>query len=398
LSSTLCNLGAQPLANSYVPAAAAEQIDQRVPLRAVVCRDCRLVQLDHLANCEPIFGEYAYLSSMSSSFVAHAEKFVRRIQHDYAPRFVVELASNDGYLLQHFVRHETRCLGIEPATNVAALARLKGVETLDRFFGLQVAGEVAEAYGQADVIIANNVLAHVPDVNDFVAGMARLLAPRGTISVEFPHLVEMIRGLQFDTIYHEHYAYFSLLAFESLLARHGLAAVDVEKLGTHGGSLRVFIRHAVEGQAPSKAIGDLRIEERALGVPRDVFYSGFENAVAHILCEFRAYLAQAAERGENIIAYGAAAKGNTFLNSIGESAKMISCVADLSPFKQGHLLPGTHIPVVTPEEMIERQPDAVLVLPWNIAPEIESTLLRLGLRGRKMITAIPRLTVKVLGS
>lgn len=393
-STLFCDLGAQPLANSYVSKDAESAPEQRIPLRVVVCEKCRLVQLEYLASSEAIFSDYPYLSSVSSSFVEHAGRFCREQIRKSAPRFVVELASNDGYLLQHFVRAGIRCLGIEPAANVAALAEAKGVPTQIGFFGLKMAEEITAREGRADLIVANNVLAHVPDVNDFVAGISALLAPEGKVSFEFPHLLALMAGAQFDTIYHEHYSYFSLHSLEHLLARHDLSVVDIEKLPTHGGSLRVSVRHAREALAVSDAVTSLRQEEQAAGIENDAFYAAFDHVVSGIVTQFCSFLEKAAARGERVCAYGAAAKGNTFLNCIGAPAQSILCVADRSAFKQGRLLPGSHVPVVSPEEMASMAPDFIVALPWNIAEEIAATLAALGLSGRRMVTAIPALTYR----
>ena len=394
ISTLFCDLGAQPLANSYLPAEAVGMIEQKIPLRVLVCDDCRLVQLEYLASSEAIFADYAYLSSMSSSFVEHAGRFCRDVMRKSKPEFVVELASNDGYLLQHFVRLGVRCLGIEPAANVAALAEAKGVPTHVGFFGLETAKTIVALHGHSDLIIANNVLAHVPDVNDFVAGIAHLLSPSGRVSVEFPHLLSMVAGAQFDTIYHEHYSYFSLYALEHLLMRHHLSATDIELLPTHGGSLRVYLRHAQEGQSASDALLTLRAQEQAVGVESDEFYLKFNNVVGEIVDRFRRFLEKAQLRGETVAAYGAAAKGNTFLNCVGPQASLISCVADRGVFKQGRLLPGSQIPIVSPEELARIFPDFIVALPWNLSDEICATLAALGLRGRRMVTAIPHLTYR----
>ncbi len=393
LALPFCDLGEQPLANSYLEPAQASEPELRIRLRAMVCDTCRLVQLDHLAHAGSIFSDYAYLSSMSESWVQHAADFCSTILRKRVPDFVVELASNDGYLLQHFQSVGIRCLGIEPAANVAALARDKGIETLVRFFGVQTAGEVVSDFGKADLLIANNVLAHVPDINDFVAGMKRLLAPGGLISIETPHLVSLVQDVQFDTIYHEHYAYWSLHAVEQLFARHGLAVVDVERLRTHGGSLRISATHADEVQGPSDMLRIIRAQELALGVHSDIFYRGFEPLVSQIIVGFETFLAQCEARGESVAAYGAAAKGNTFLNRLGARAGAITCVADVNRLKIGRLLPGTHIPIVSPEALAARKPDYIVVLPWNLADEIRAVLSRLGLRGSRMVTAIPQLVI-----
>ena len=397
-SGVFCDLGSQPLANAYVRPQVAHESEQHILLRAVICSSCRLVQLEYLASSEAIFCDYAYLSSMSSSFVEHARVFVQRVVREYQPQFVIEIASNDGYLLQNFVRVGTRCLGIEPAANLAAFAQQKGVETISRFFGMSLADEISQTRGRPDLIIANNVLAHVPDVNDFVAGLKHLLAPGGLISIEFPHLVAMVRGLQFDTIYHEHYAYYSLIAVEHLLHAHGLAVADLDQLLIHGGSLRLFVRHAQEVTHVTESVVALRRQEQALGLEGEDFYQNFEMSVQALLDNFRHFLIKADHEGKKIAAYGAAAKGNTFLNALGETARLISCVADVNLLKQGHLLPGTHIPIVSPQDMAAKQPDLILALPWNLSTEIEKVLADLGLRGKTMVTAIPHLSCREIGA
>lgn len=396
LSLVFCDLDAQPLANSYIDPARADAPEPRIPLRAVVCEECRLVQLDCLAQAHEIFSDYAYLSSVSASWVEHARAFCDAMTARRKPDFVVELASNDGYLLQHFNAAGVRALGVEPAANVAALARQKGVDTLVRFFGRAAAQDILRDHGAADLIVANNVLAHVPDVNDFVAGMAILLAPDGRISIECPHLVSMVEHAQFDTIYHEHYAYWSLLAMERLLARHGLAAVDVETLPTHGGSLRVFAAHADRAES-SGALEAMRAKEAALGLDGDAYYRGFERRVSRIVADVEIFLHDCQNEGLRVAGYGAAAKGNTFLNRLGAAASVVECVADANPLKQGKLLPGTRIPIVSPEELAARAPDVILALPWNLAGEIAVALERLGLSGRGMATAIPDLRIVRIG-
>jgi SAM-dependent methyltransferase len=393
-----CDLGAQPLSNAYVDPQKAPVADPRIPLRAVVCEACRLVQLDTIADASSIFGDYAYLSSVSSSWVRHAAEFCRSVIARMQPEFVVELASNDGYLLQHFKEAGVRCLGVEPAANVAALAQAKGIDTLVRFFGAKTAADIVSEHGHASLIVANNVLAHVPDVNDFVAGMSTLLAPGGFVSIECPTLIELARNAQFDTIYHEHYAYWSLHALELTLARHGLAVVDVERLPTHGGSMRVTARHKLEAGAPTKALVQMREDETAAGVARRDFYRGFGPRVTALLDGARAFLEERHAQGDVIAAYGAAAKGNTFLNALGPAARCITCVADANSLKAGKLLPGTRIPVVTPQQMAELRPDVVLLLAWNLAEEIAPALARLGLAGRRMATAVPHLVVREIGA
>jgi hypothetical protein len=386
-----CDLGTMPVANSYVPADRAEEPEPAFPLRCVVCRDCRLVQLDTVVDEAGIFTDYAYFSSASASWLAHAADYARTVtgRLGLGPRsFVAEVASNDGYLLRNFVAAGIPCLGVEPAANVAAAARASGVPTENRFFGLGAAQDIVAARGHADLVIANNVLAHVPEVNDFAAGLAHLAGPHGTLTVEAPHLLRLVDGVQFDTIYHEHYAYWSLLAMERLLARHGLHAFDVERLATHGGSIRVFA--AASARRDSPGLREIRAEEAARSLERDAFYGGFDARVRRTLAGFRAWLAETRGAGRRIGAYGAAAKGNTLLNAAGVTAADILAVADRSPAKQGRLLPGSRIPVVTPEALLAMPLDEILVLPWNIGAEISAYLRGAGFRGR-IVTAVPEM-------
>jgi hypothetical protein len=387
LGTTFCDLGLQPVANSYVPPDRAHQPEPRFPLRAVVCDDCRLVQLDTVVDAHGIFTDYAYFSSASSSWLNHAAAYAAAMTERFglsAKKFVVEVASNDGYLLRNFVATGIPCLGVEPAANVAEVARQGGVPTETAFFGADYARDLVARRGHADLIAANNVLAHVPAINDFCAGLAILAGPRGVVTVEAPHLVRMVEGVQFDTIYHEHYAYWSLIAMEALFARHGLRVFDVERLATHGGSLRVFAAAADRGE--SAALRDVRAEEAALGLRADAFYAGFSTRAQSTLAGFGAWLARA--RGRRIGAYGAAAKGNTFLNAAGVTSADIVAVADASPAKQGRLLPGSRIPVVAPAALLAMPLDDILILPWNIAAEIAAQCRAGGFRGR-LLTAVP---------
>jgi SAM-dependent methyltransferase len=398
LNVMFCDLGTQPLANAYVNPQSAPESDQRLPLRAWVCDACQLVQLDTIADAGAIFVDYAYLSSVSESWVRHAADFCRQAQAQMKPDFVVEIASNDGYLLQHFRAAGVRCLGVEPAANVAEIARARGIDTMVRFFGVEAARDIARDHGQAALIVANNVLAHVPDVNDFVAGIAVLLAPGGHVSIECPTVLELARQAQFDTIYHEHYAYWSLHALEKFLGRHGLAVVDAQPLPTHGGSMRVTVRHACDTSGPMPGLVSMRRSEAEAGISGPAFYAGFGPRVSAILDETRAFLNECHARGDVIVAYGAAAKGNTFLNALGEAASTIACVGDANPLKAGKLLPGTRLPIVTPQQMAARKPDVVLLLAWNLATEINSVLAGLGLAGRQMATAVPCLVLREIGA
>ncbi|MCB4822838.1 class I SAM-dependent methyltransferase [Roseicella aerolata] len=396
LGLTFCDLGTMAVANSYVPPERAKEPEPAFPLRCLVCEQCRLVQLDTVVDERGIFTEYAYFSSMSSTWLEHAVRFCAAMTARLGlgpDSFVVEVASNDGYLLRNFVRAGIPCLGVEPAANVAAIARAAGVPTQARFFGREAARDIlAVRNGKpADLVVANNVLAHVPDLDDFIGGLALMAGGAGVVSIEAPHLVALVDGVQFDTIYHEHYAYWSLLSMEAALARHGLKVFDVERLATHGGSLRVLSSAA--DRSSSGALVALRAEEAARGLGGDAFYSGFGPRVQAVLEGLRGWLATARAEGRRVYAYGAAAKGNTLLNAAGIGAADILAVADRSMAKQGRLLPGSHIPVVSPGAMLALNPDDILILPWNIEPEVSRQLREAGYRGR-LAVAVPRLAVR----
>ena len=386
---TFCDLGLHPPSNAYLSRGTDPASEARFPLRAVVCGSCRMVQLDHAVDAGAIFhADYAYHSSTSASWLYHAARFaatmIDRLRLGPASR-VVEVASNDGYLLRNFVAAGIPCLGIEPAAGVADIARAAGVPTLTAFLtpetGRQVAGD-----GAADLVVANNVLAHVPDVKGFTAGLAALLAPEGVLSVEAPHLLALVDGVQFDTIYHEHYAYWSLLAVERLFARHGLTVFDMERLPTHGGSIRYLA--SLRARPASETLLALRAEEAARGLDGDAFYMGFGPQVARVLEGFRGWLAAMQDMGRKVAAYGAAAKGNTFLNAAGVRTGDLLAVADLAAAKQGRRLPGTHVPIVAPHELLAMAPDEILILPWNIRPEIVRQWRAAGYAGG-LWTAIP---------
>lgn len=387
---SFCDLGVMAVANSYLPQGADLSGEPRFPLRAVVCSSCRMVQLDHVVDASRIFTDYAYFSSASSSWLAHAKAFCDAM----IPRLnlatqslVIEVASNDGYLLRNFVAAGVPCLGVEPAANVAAVAVAQGVPTEVHFLNATTAADIVRNQGRkADLVVANNVLAHVPDVNGFAAGLSILTALEGVLSVEAPHLLSLVDGVQFDTIYHEHYAYWSLLALERLFARHGLHVFDIEPLTTHGGSVRYLA--SPTKRPPSDALEALRQTEAARGLDSDVFYAGFDAKVQQVLAGFRAWLKGRA--GRRVAAYGAAAKGNTFLNAAGAKASDLLAVADLSPAKQERLLPGSHVPVVSPAALLALEPDDILILPWNIAPEIVAQLREAGYH-ESLWTAVPEM-------
>lgn len=387
LSIPFCDLGATPLANSYVDPAQADTPDPVFPLNAMVCESCHLVQLDHIVDAHAIFSDYAYFSSFSTGWMDHARRFASEATARFglgAASFVVEIASNDGYLLRNFVAAGIPCLGVEPAANVAAAAERAGVPTRVAFFGAAEARAIVAERGHAGLVIANNVLAHVPDINDFVAGLAILAGPRGRVSIEAPHLLALIEQVQFDTIYHEHYAYWSLHAMRQVLEAHGLLLRDVARLPTHGGSLRVLA-----GAPGSWAHSDLAAvteAEAEAGVATAAFYAGFAPRVRAVLDGFLRYI-----NGKRVAAYGAAAKGNTFLNAAGVTQRDILMVADRNPAKQGRLLPGSRIPIVSPEALLAARPEEVVILPWNLATEIASELKPLTDSGSKLLVAVPRL-------
>lgn len=392
LAIPFCDLGAMPVANSYREPSDAGP-EPVFPLNAVVCERCFLVQLDHVADASAIFTDYAYFSSFSSSWLAHCEHFVAGAISRFdlgQDSFVVEVASNDGYLLQYFVAADVPCLGIEPAGNVAAAARARGVPTCQAFLGKASAQQIVAETEHADLVIANNVLAHVPDINDFVAGLAALAGPTGVVSIEAPHVLALVDGVQFDTIYHEHYAYWSLHAMTAVLASAGLVVFDVDMLPTHGGSLRVFAAADGAGRGASAGLVEARRREAQVGIDQATYYAGFQPRVRQVLAGFSVWLDEAKQAGRRVAGYGAAAKGNTFLNAAGVTARDLVCVADLNPAKQGKLLPGSHVPVVAPDALARSAPDDVLILPWNLADEIAASLSAL-LPAARLWVAVPEM-------
>jgi SAM-dependent methyltransferase len=372
LEETFVDLGMSPLANAFLTTEQCRRMEPFYPLHVFVCSSCLLVQLEEFESPERIFGDYFYFSSFSPSWLDHAARYVAAMTERLGlgpGSKVVEIASNDGYLLQYFVARGIPVLGVEPAANVAAAAVAKGVPTEVAFFGRATAERLARAR-RADLITANNVLAHVPDINDFVAGLAVLLAPGGTITVEFPHLLRLIAENQFDTIYHEHFSYLSLVAVERIFRAHGLALLDVETLPTHGGSLRIFAGHA--GAVPPPAAGLLRVRaaEAEAGLDRLDTYRRVAPAALRLKCDVLEFFTRAARDGRRVVGYGAAAKGNTLLNYCGIGPGLMDYVVDRSPKKQGHHLPGTHLPVRAPAAILETRPDYLFILPWNLKDEI----------------------------
>jgi SAM-dependent methyltransferase len=392
------DLGAMPLANRFLNEADLARPEPRYPLRVRFCDGCYLVQADESVRPERIFSDYPYFSSYSTQWLDHARDYsamaIDRFSLGPSSR-VVEVASNDGYLLRNFVGAGIPCLGIEPAENVAAVARAAGIPTRALFLGAATAGTIRAEFGAADLVIANNVLAHTPAIDDLAAGMAALLKPQGgVLTVEFPHLMRLIDQTQFDTIYHEHFSYLSLAAVERLFARHRLRVFDVERLPTHGGSLRIF---AERTEAPMRAEAErlraLRAEEQAAGVCDPRYYAEFGSRVGKTIASVRRFFAEAARDGRTVAGYGAAAKGNTLLNACGATRSDIAYAADKNPHKQGRYLPGTHIPIFAPGRIAETRPDYVFILPWNLRDEIARELYYVRDWGGRFAVAIPALEI-----
>lgn len=390
LEHQVIDLGHQPPSNAYCNAEQLAGPEITYPLRLLVCTECWLVQLPAHATAEDLFTpDYAYFSSTSSSWCAHAERFVRAAVErlELGPEsHVVELASNDGYLLQYLQQCGISCLGIEPTHATAEAARAKGIATLECFFGLQLAEELEPA----DLIVANNVLAHVPDINDFLAGIARLLKPSGFASIECPHLLRLLEGNQFDTIYHEHYSYLSLQVVERLAASAGLALVDVEELTTHGGSLRLWLALQAADLEPTQSVGAVRSLEQAAGLETLQAWADFQHRAEAAKNELLRFLLREREAGRTVLGYGAAAKGNTLLNYAGVRSDLLAAVADQASSKQGKYLPGSHIPVISPDQLAERLPHTLLVLPWNLIEEVAEQWPDL-----QLATAIPELNLRI---
>ncbi len=393
LRHSVIDLGDMPLANAYL-AAEPEAVagEQAYPLHARLCERCLLVQVDAVLPPPAIFAAYPYFSSYSSSWVEHGRCYAEAMTGRLAlgpGSLVVEVASNDGYLLRHFVALGVPVLGIEPAANVASVARARGVASEEVFFGAAAGAALAARGVRADLMVANNVLAHVPDIADFARGFGAVLKPEGIVTFEFPHLLELVAQAQFDTIYHEHFSYLSLLAVERVLAASGLRAFDAVALPTHGGSLRVFACHGAATWPEGPGLARIRAAEAAAGLQRPAGYAGFAARAAQVAGGFRAFLDHARICRQRVAGYGAAAKGNTFLNFCGAGTADIARVADRSPAKQGRLLPGSHIPVVAPEDLLADPPDDLVILAWNIVEEIAAELAPLARAGTRLWTAMP---------
>jgi len=397
LSRTFVDLGTSPLCQKHVTPQMFDHAEAIYPLHVYVCEKCWLVQLPSYVAADEIFDDqYAYFSSFSESWLAHAKNYVAmitdRLKLDSSSR-VIELASNDGYLLQYFVQNNIPCLGVDPTANTAEAAKQKGVETLVAFWGKVTADKVSKSFGKADLILGNNVLAHVPDINDFVGGMKLALAPTGTITMEFPHLLQLMKHNQFDTIYHEHYSYLSLAAVEILFARHGLSIVDVDELGTHGGSIRIYAQHTNKAAPTSANVERLRKAEKDFGMFDPKSYTAFAERVKETKRRLLEFLIEAKRAGKKVVGYGAPGKGNTLLNYCGVRTDFVDYTVDRSPHKQGNFLPGTRIPILHPDQILQDRPDYVVILPWNLKDEIAKQMKEIRSWGGKFVVPIPTVEV-----
>ncbi|MFM1936762.1 MAG: hypothetical protein RI990_1721 [Planctomycetota bacterium] len=394
----LVDLGSAPPSNAYLTESALDRPERWFPLRVLVCEGCWLVQTQDFADAHELFdADYAYFSSYSASWVEHARRYVERMQQELRlgpQNHVVEVACNDGYLLQHVRALGIPCTGIEPTASTAAAARDRGITVVSEFFGASLGRALAARGPRADLMAANNVLAHVPDIDDFVAGFTELLAPDGVATFEFPHLLRLLDGVQFDTIYHEHFSYLSLGAVDRIMTSQGLMTYAVEELPTHGGSLRVFVQRRDTGRRPRHASVDALLErERVAGLESPEGYRGFQGRAERVRDDLVAFLIEAKRAGRRVAAYGAAAKGNTLMNFGGIRPDLVRCVADANPAKQGKFMPGSRIPIVAPEALRRERPDYLLVLPWNLADEVRRQNADLAAQGTQFVTAVPQLQV-----
>ncbi|MBV7511358.1 class I SAM-dependent methyltransferase [Pseudomonas sp. PDM25] len=398
LALPLIDLGTSPPSNAYVRADQLEQAEQWVPLKVAVCQQCWLVQTEDYTRADSLFdAEYAYFSSFSSTWLAHADRYVAEMVERFgltADSRVVEIAANDGYLLQYVAGRGIPCLGVEPTRSTAQAAREKGLEIRELFFGRHTAAQLVGEGWSADLMAANNVLAHVPDINDFLGGFATLLKPTGVVTFEFPQLLTLMAGQQFDTLYHEHYSYLSLTAVQTLCMRNGLEVFDVSQLSTHGGSLRVFVQRA-DGvrRDVQPAVAQQLHAELVAGVKTPEYYATLAPAAEHIKHELLRFLLKAKADGKRVVGYGAAAKGNTLLNYAGVKPDLLAWVADANPHKQGKYLPGSRIPIVSPARIELEKPDFVLVLPWNLLHEVSQQLDQVRQWDGRFVIAVPELTI-----
>ena len=394
----LIDLGSAPPSNAYLTAITLRRPEKWFPLKVVICESCWLVQAEAYSRAAELFNaEYAYFSSFSLEWLKHAEEYARDMVARYGLNpgsQVIEVASNDGYLLQYFKQFGIPCLGIEPTASTATASRLKGIETIERFFGSELAQELVAANRQADLIAANNVLAHVPDINDFASGFSLLLKPHGVATFEFPHLTNLIENHQFDTIYHEHFSYLSLTAVQKIFFANGLNVFDVDEQPTHGGSLRVFAQRTDFGSRPATdRLAALLAREEASGIRTARYYADFQAIAERTKNDFLGFLVEARLQGKTVGAYGAAAKGNTLLNFAGVRPDLLPFVADRNPAKQNKFMPGSRIPIVPESHLQNARPDYVVILPWNLRDELIGQLAYIREWGGKFVTAVPQLTI-----
>lgn len=394
----LVDLGSAPPSNAYLAEKDLHAPESWYPLRVLVCEQCWLVQTEDFAKANELFdADYAYFSSFSSSWLAHCERYVAEMSERFAlntQSHVVEIAANDGYLLKYFKERGIPCTGVEPTASTAAAARGKGINIIEGFFGLDMANELVHQKNQADITVANNVLAHVPDINDFVAGFTLLLKPQGVATFEFPHLMRLMAENQFDTIYHEHFSYLSLTAIRNIFEENGLTIFDVQEIPTHGGSLRVFAQRTDAGnEAVTGRVRSLLDEEYAKGICNATYYAGFQARAEAIKDNFVRFLIEAKRAGKKVAAYGAAAKGNTLMNFAGIRPDLISYVVDKNPAKQGKFMPGSRIPILAPAVLESHRPDYLVLLPWNIAAEVREQISNVIGLGTKVVTAVPKLEI-----
>ena len=398
LTLPLIDLGLAPPSNAYLSTQQLQQPEKKYPLRVLVCQTCWLAQTEDFAQAHELFdADYAYFSSFSSSWLEHAKRYADEMSarfHLGSSSHVVEIAANDGYLLQYFKAANIPCTGVEPTASTAAAARAKGIDIVQEFFGVALANTLVAQGKQADLTAANNVLAHVPDINDFVAGFTVLLTPTGVATFEFPHLMQLMALNQFDTIYHEHFSYLSLIAVQRIFAANGLTVFDVEEHPTHGGSLRVFAQRTDTGKQPiSDRVAKMLRAEDAIGIQTEKYYLAFQVRAEKVKDDFVNFLADAKRQGKTVAAYGAAAKGNTLMNFAELGSDLIQYVVDKNPAKQGKFMPGSRIPIVSPEALHSQRPDYLVILPWNIANEVTQQNAALAKFGTQFVTAVPKLEI-----
>lgn len=394
----MADLASAPPSNAYLSEARLRAPEKWFPLRVLVCQSCWLAQTEDFTLADELFdADYAYFSGFSSTWLEHCRRFVESAIQRFqlgSGALVVEVAANDGYLLQFVKQHNIECLGVEPTAATAAAARAKGITIVERFFGAQLAGELVEQGRQADLIIGNNVLAHVPDINDFLTGISLLLKPEGVVSFEFPHLRRLLAENQFDTIYHEHFSYLSLSATQTILRQNGLAIFDVEELPTHGGSLRVLAQPAGSGHHPRQtSVDHILQQEAAEGMLSAAAYTDFQQRILKVKDDFVAFLLRARQEGKRVGAYGAAAKGNTLMNFAGVRSDWVAFVADRNPAKQGKWMPGSRVPIVSEDFLKEARPDYIVIFPWNLRQEVAEQLGYVRDWGGRFVTAVPELTL-----